>query len=66
MKVDFDDMANFVQHVPAAIRPNASGSIPLPAGKNQVTLSRQPGYLLETRGFPSLPRGGFGFLTGTL
>ena len=23
---------------------------------------RQPGCLIETRGFPSLPRGGFGFL----
>jgi len=25
---------------------------------------RHPGYLLKTRGFPSQPRGGFGFFSG--
>jgi hypothetical protein len=34
----------------------------LPEHKSRVTRFRQPGYLiLETRGFPSPPCGGFGF-----
>jgi hypothetical protein len=30
--------------------------------KTEPPYSRQPGYLLKTRGFPSPPRGGFGFV----
>ncbi len=29
--------------------------------KTGLPASRQPGYLLKTRGFPSPPHGGFGF-----
>jgi hypothetical protein len=29
--------------------------------KAELPYSRQPGYLFETRGFPSPPRSGFGF-----
>jgi len=30
--------------------------------KTEPPSSRQPGYLIKTRGFPSRPRGGFGYI----